>query len=270
MPLIKSMKNAKLVTLTVETNYGAATLSLFRHKGGCANPRMLMLVSHGWQLTPAKTVATQHLGINSFAFLVPVGVSLSRTRYDEWAGEAARKFASAPLAFATAGVPDLIVGAHYFESEDKSYAGALSHALPFCDIAVFDNITPPANPDQDFNQSAALPLSELLYGGQAQLRVNYSAFLMHCCRSPWTPKATSKGSSRVLVADGLYAFDDGFRAAIGSRFLVGGPDEVGEQAEAFRAVGIEGLTLSIPDVHDLDAVALAGRTLGPLFAAAAR
>ena len=55
-----------------------------------------------------------------------------------------------------------------------------------------------------------------------------------------------------------------------TQVLVGDPDEVGEQAEAFRAVGIEGLTISMPDVHDLEAVALAGRTLGPLFAATAR
>ena len=30
--------------------------------------------------------------------------------------------------------------------------------------------------------------------------------------------------------------------------------------------GIEGLTFSMPDVHDLEAVALAGETLAPIFA----
>jgi F420-dependent oxidoreductase-like protein len=48
--------------------------------------------------------------------------------------------------------------------------------------------------------------------------------------------------------------------------LAGDPDGVAEQAAAFADAGIEGLTLTIPDVHDLETVALAGRTLGPVFA----
>jgi hypothetical protein len=32
-----------------------------------------------------------------------------------------------------------------------------------------------------------------------------------------------------------------------------------------REVGIEGLTFSLPDVHDLETVALAGETLAPVF-----
>ena len=33
-----------------------------------------------------------------------------------------------------------------------------------------------------------------------------------------------------------------------------------------RDVGVEGLTLTLPDSYDLETVQLAGRTLGPLFA----
>ncbi len=47
--------------------------------------------------------------------------------------------------------------------------------------------------------------------------------------------------------------------------MAGDPDGIAEQAQAFLDVGIEGLTLSIPDVHDLDTVALVGATLGPLL-----
>jgi F420-dependent oxidoreductase-like protein len=47
--------------------------------------------------------------------------------------------------------------------------------------------------------------------------------------------------------------------------LVGDPDGLGEQAQAFLDAGLDGLTFSISDVHDLDTVALAGRTLGPLL-----
>ncbi len=47
----------------------------------------------------------------------------------------------------------------------------------------------------------------------------------------------------------------------------GTPEQIRERAEAFRAVGIEGLTFSMADVHDLDAIALAGATLAPVFTA---
>jgi len=49
--------------------------------------------------------------------------------------------------------------------------------------------------------------------------------------------------------------------------VVGTPETILERAHAFRDVGIEGLTFSMPDVHDLDAIALAGATLAPVFAA---
>jgi alkanesulfonate monooxygenase SsuD/methylene tetrahydromethanopterin reductase-like flavin-dependent oxidoreductase (luciferase family) len=45
----------------------------------------------------------------------------------------------------------------------------------------------------------------------------------------------------------------------------GTPEQVHERAHAYREVGIEGLTFSLPDVHDLEAVALAGETLAPVF-----
>jgi F420-dependent oxidoreductase-like protein len=51
--------------------------------------------------------------------------------------------------------------------------------------------------------------------------------------------------------------------------MAGDPDSIAEQASAFVDVGIEGLTLTIPDVHDLQAVELAGKALGPVFARAA-
>jgi F420-dependent oxidoreductase-like protein len=48
--------------------------------------------------------------------------------------------------------------------------------------------------------------------------------------------------------------------------LVGGPDELARQAQEFKDAGIDGLTGSIPDVHDLEAVELVGRAIGPVFA----
>jgi alkanesulfonate monooxygenase SsuD/methylene tetrahydromethanopterin reductase-like flavin-dependent oxidoreductase (luciferase family) len=49
--------------------------------------------------------------------------------------------------------------------------------------------------------------------------------------------------------------------------LAGDPDSLAEQTQAYLDAGIEGLTLSLPDVHDLEAVALVGKTLGPMLAA---
>jgi F420-dependent oxidoreductase-like protein len=50
--------------------------------------------------------------------------------------------------------------------------------------------------------------------------------------------------------------------------IAGDPDTVGERAQAMADVGIEGMTVSLPDVHDLEAVEMVGRTLGPVFAGA--
>lgn len=49
--------------------------------------------------------------------------------------------------------------------------------------------------------------------------------------------------------------------------MAGDADEIGEQAQAYLEAGIEGLTIMIPDVHDLETLALAGDTLGPLVGA---
>jgi F420-dependent oxidoreductase-like protein len=46
--------------------------------------------------------------------------------------------------------------------------------------------------------------------------------------------------------------------------IAGGPDEISEQLSAFMEAGIEGFTISVPDASDLENVALAGRTIGPL------
>jgi len=49
--------------------------------------------------------------------------------------------------------------------------------------------------------------------------------------------------------------------------IAGDPDTVAEHAQARADAGAEGITISLPDVHDLEAVELAGQALGPVFAA---
>jgi F420-dependent oxidoreductase-like protein len=56
---------------------------------------------------------------------------------------------------------------------------------------------------------------------------------------------------------------------LASMVMAGDPGEVAEQVSRFMEVGIEGLVVSIPDVHDLEVVELVGRSLGPVLGAAA-
>jgi alkanesulfonate monooxygenase SsuD/methylene tetrahydromethanopterin reductase-like flavin-dependent oxidoreductase (luciferase family) len=46
--------------------------------------------------------------------------------------------------------------------------------------------------------------------------------------------------------------------------FVGGPERIREQIQELLDVGIEGVTISIPDVHDVDVVRAAGETIGPV------
>jgi F420-dependent oxidoreductase-like protein len=50
-----------------------------------------------------------------------------------------------------------------------------------------------------------------------------------------------------------------------SSAIAGDPDTVGEAVQSRADAGLEGFTISLPDVHDLEAVDLAGRTLAPIF-----
>jgi F420-dependent oxidoreductase-like protein len=49
-------------------------------------------------------------------------------------------------------------------------------------------------------------------------------------------------------------------------FAAGDADTIGEWAQGIADAGIEGLTISLPDVHDLETLELAGRTLSKVFA----
>jgi F420-dependent oxidoreductase-like protein len=54
-----------------------------------------------------------------------------------------------------------------------------------------------------------------------------------------------------------------------ARAITGGPERVAEQVRTLVEAGVEGLTVTMPDAHDLDAVRLAGETIGPLLGAPA-
>ena len=69
----------------------------------------------------------------------------------------------------------------------------------------------------------------------------------------------------LLTARGRPPWDDldeGVQQMIGARFLVGGPDEIGEQVQHLLGLGLDGVTVNLPaDGHDPDAVAFAGQIL---------
>jgi alkanesulfonate monooxygenase SsuD/methylene tetrahydromethanopterin reductase-like flavin-dependent oxidoreductase (luciferase family) len=58
--------------------------------------------------------------------------------------------------------------------------------------------------------------------------------------------------------DGL---DEVNRQRIEATGIVGDPGEVAEQAQPYMDAGLDGLTFSMPEVHDLEQLALAGETL---------
>jgi F420-dependent oxidoreductase-like protein len=56
--------------------------------------------------------------------------------------------------------------------------------------------------------------------------------------------------------------DEGFKRQLSARFLMGDPDEVGEQVANLRSIGMDGVTVNLPsDGHDVEAVAHAGEVL---------
>jgi alkanesulfonate monooxygenase SsuD/methylene tetrahydromethanopterin reductase-like flavin-dependent oxidoreductase (luciferase family) len=81
--------------------------------------------------------------------------------------------------------------------------------------------------------------------------------------------ATAK-LSELLAARGMPPWDqldDSFKTALGSRFIIGGPDEVGDRIQQMVALGLDGVTLSLPaDGHLTDSVAFAGQVISKALA----
>jgi F420-dependent oxidoreductase-like protein len=48
---------------------------------------------------------------------------------------------------------------------------------------------------------------------------------------------------------------------IRTSFIIGDPDSVAEQVDAFMEAGLDGMLISLPDAHDIETVELAARTL---------
>jgi F420-dependent oxidoreductase-like protein len=113
-----------------------------------------------------------------------------------------------------------------------------------------------------------------LFGDPERARHLLGVLDGHCERLGRDPGEITKTSMATIVISesdaGARAKLDAMRAAGVpeqriANTTAGTPDRILERAHAFRDVGIEGLTITMPDSHDLDAVTLAGETLAPVF-----
>ena len=116
-----------------------------------------------------------------------------------------------------------------------------------------------------------------VFGDPAHARHLMDVLKRHCADVGRDPGEITKTRLGVLVIapthEGAQA-KLGFLRALGvpeerlATAFAGDPDSVAEQSAAFAEAGIEGLTITLPDAHDLETVALAGRTLAQVFPAA--
>ena len=80
--------------------------------------------------------------------------------------------------------------------------------------------------------------------------------------------AVAKVDQRLAPMGMTWAgLEDGMRAQFSGRFVIGGPDEVGERCRQFLDLGLDGLTFNMPsDGLELDAVAFAGEVVSKAVA----
>jgi len=174
MPFIKNLTGAKKISLENTTGIGTAKFDLYKSENGTANPRMLLLVAHGFQLTPVGTEPTSQSGILTFGYYVALGQS--------------EKNLSAVLPTC-----DVLV----FTGFDVS-AKALKERPD----------------GQHLNGAQSTELSDFLTGGSTPflLTHGYKNILMHTCRSPWNTTKCVKGVEAYPT--NLYAYDDGFKISL--------------------------------------------------------
>jgi F420-dependent oxidoreductase-like protein len=114
-----------------------------------------------------------------------------------------------------------------------------------------------------------------LFGDPQRVRHLLGVLERHCEDVGRDPAEITKTGMGVVCAgptmEAARAKVDSFRRAGLSEeriqmMLIGDPDTLGERVAAYQEAGLEGFTLSIPDVHDLETVELVGRALAPVFA----
>jgi F420-dependent oxidoreductase-like protein len=111
-----------------------------------------------------------------------------------------------------------------------------------------------------------------LFGDLATIRHKLSVLEAHCDEIGRDPSEITKTRlGGLLIAETAEAADAKLGPFAANRgvteeqarayAVVGDPDSVGEQVQAFRDAGLDGLMFNMPDSHDLEPVELAGKTL---------
>jgi F420-dependent oxidoreductase-like protein len=108
-----------------------------------------------------------------------------------------------------------------------------------------------------------------VFGDLDRLRHLLGVLERHCDEAGRDPAEITKTTmARIIVADSEDEARRRLEAATGGQgggnYLAGTPERVAELVQERLDTGIEGLTVSLPDVHDLDAVRRVGETVGPL------
>lgn len=89
------------------------------------------------------------------------------------------------------------------------------------------------------------------------------------CIAPTTEQALADRDAYLATRGMDYAtLPDEFREVVDGMIVVGDPDTVGERFTGWKALGLDGFTVSMPaNTHQPERVELLGRTLAPIVAA---
>jgi F420-dependent oxidoreductase-like protein len=111
-----------------------------------------------------------------------------------------------------------------------------------------------------------------LFGDLARVKHLLGVLEGHCedvGRDPAEITKTRMGT--VFIAPTHEAAEAKFEAIAGgsadvrARAFVGDPGEVAQQVQEYLDAGLDGITVTLPDVHDIETVKLAGETLGAVI-----
>ncbi len=109
-----------------------------------------------------------------------------------------------------------------------------------------------------------------VFGDDPKVRHLMGVLDDHCEKLGRDPSEITKTRLAVLVIAPTHDAAQAKAAALPdnidpSRVLTGDPDGIAQQIQEYLDAGVDGLTFVLPDVHDLETVALTGETLAPLI-----
>jgi F420-dependent oxidoreductase-like protein len=114
-----------------------------------------------------------------------------------------------------------------------------------------------------------------VFGDVAQIRHLMGVLDAHCERLGRDPREITRTKLATLVVGDSHEAAEAKLAPLrqhipADRFdaliIAGDRDEIGEQLTAHREAGLDGIIVNMPDVHDLEAVALAGEAVAAAMA----